>query len=248
MAGFFEAILYQPIYNFFVVLYNHIPDAGAVIFILTVVIKAFLFPLTKKSIEAQKSLTALQPKMEELKEKYKDNQQAMAQATMQLYKEHKVNPVGSCLPILIQLPVFLALYWVLRDVLASERFDVLYSFVANPGTINPMSLGVIDLATPSIVLAAMAAAAQFWQAKMMQSRRPPKAAKKGGKDEGMASMMNKQMLYFMPGFTFIIGVTFPGGLALYWFLSTFITGLQQWIMFRDKKNGSDVIEGEVVSK
>lgn len=248
MKELFQVILYQPIFNGFVGLYNIIPDIGVVILIVTIIIKLTLYPLTAKSIAAQKSMTDLQPKLEALKKKYKGDQQKIAQETMKLYKENKVNPLGSCLPLLIQLPIFLALYWVLRAGLTTDNFDLLYPFIASPGHINPISLGIIDLAQRSVVLAFLAGGAQFWQAKMMMRKKPPKAAGEGGKDENMMAMMNKQMLYFMPVLTVIIGFQLPGGLTLYWFLSTLLMALQQLFMFKKKKDGGDsgVVEGEVV--
>ncbi len=249
MKALFELILYQPIFNLFVGMYNVLPDVGVVILILTILIKLALFPMTKKSISAQKSLSELQPKLEELKKKYKDDQQAMAKETMSLYKEHKVNPLGSCLPLLVQLPIFLALYWVLRDGLTGSNFAMLYNFVPSPGEINPISLGIIDLSKRSVILAVLAGATQYWQAQMMQSKRAPKEAGEGGKDENMMSMMNKQMLYFMPIMTVFIGLSFPGGLALYWFLSTLLTALQQVVMFRGKdkdKMPPGAVEGKLV--
>lgn len=251
MQALFQTILYQPIFNLFVGLYGLIPDVGVAILLLTILIKAVLYPLTASSIKAQKSLMELQPKMEELKKKHKDNQQLLAQETMKLYKENKVNPFGSCLPILIQLPVFLALYWVLQAGLTKDSFDLLYSFVPNPGHINTVSFGIIDLKSRSIVLAVLAGLAQFVQTKMMTRKRPPKAAGEGGKDENMMTMMNKQMLYFMPFMTVFIGIQLPGGLSWYWFLSTVFTALQQLILFRKKDaggtgQGGNVIDGKVV--
>lgn len=248
MAGFFTTILYQPIFNLFVALYDVIPDVGVIIFIITIAIKLALHPLTIKSIRAQKSMQELQPKLDALKKEHKGDQQKIAQETMKLYSEHKVNPLGSCLPMLIQFPVFIALYYVLRGMFGEVRFDLLYSFVSNPGSINPVSLGIFDLSERSIVLAVLAAGTQFLQARMMQSRRPPTAAGDGGKDESMASMMNKQMLYFLPVMTLLIGISFPGGLTLYWFLSTLFMLLQQmWIFRKDApKTGTGVIEGEIV--
>lgn len=250
MSELFHAILYQPMFNAFVALYNVIPDVGAVIVILTVIIKAILYPLTNASIKAQKSMTDLQPKMEALKKQHKENQQVLAQETMKLYKEHKVNPLGSCLPILIQLPVFIALYLVLRDGLTTTDFNSLYTFVKNPGTIDTTTIGGISLHDPSIILAILAGAAQFVQAKMMVRKQPPKAAGEGGKDENMMAMMNKQMLYMMPVMTVIIGIKLPAGLSLYWFLSTLLTALQQMILFKkDTPPGPTppgVIEGKVV--
>jgi len=239
MKWLFDLVIYQPIFNALVGLYNFIPDIGVVIAILTIVIKLILYPLTSASIKAQKSLNDLQPKMDALKVQYKDNQQQLAQETMKLYKEHKVNPFGSCLPILLQIPIFLALYWVLRASLASEHFDLLYSFVKNPGTIKTMSLGLFDLNKPNVVLAILAGGAQYWQAKMLMHRKPPAVAGVGAKDEGMASMMNKQMLYLMPIMTIVIGFKLPGGLALYWLLSTVLTALQQLVVFKKQKTDAN---------
>ncbi|OGH59788.1 MAG: hypothetical protein A2725_02105 [Candidatus Magasanikbacteria bacterium RIFCSPHIGHO2_01_FULL_33_34] len=250
MRELFQTILYEPIFNLFVGLYNIIPDVGIVILIITLAIRIVLYPMTKKSIAAQKSMTDLQPKLEELKIKYKGDQQTLAQETMKLYKENKVNPLGSCLPILVQLPVFIAIYWVLQEGLGSEQnFDTLYSFVKNPGEIKTISLGFIDLGQKNIILAAAAGLAQYWQSKMMQSKKPPKEAGEGAKDESTMSMVNKQMLYFMPGLTFFIGMSFPGGLALYWFLSTLLTALQQKYMLSDKeKNTETKEEKKIVEK
>lgn len=243
MQALFQTLLYVPIFNAFVALYNIIPDVGVVIIIITVLLKLLLYPLTKSSIAAQKSISEIQPKLEELKKLHKDNQQMLAQETMRLYKENKVNPLGSCLPILIQLPIFIAIYWVFREGLTTNNFDVLYSFVKNPEHINTMSMGFLDLGkSGNVILALLAGAAQYWQAKMMQSKRPPKEAGAGGKDEDMASIMNKQMLYFMPIMTIIIGFQFQAGLALYWFVSTLLTGLQQKLMFTKKSPETAVVK------
>ncbi|MBD3311138.1 MAG: membrane protein insertase YidC [Candidatus Magasanikbacteria bacterium] len=245
MREIFEFLLYQPLFNGFVGLYNIIPDVGAVILIITIVIRLVLYPLTKQSIAAQKALSDLQPKLEEIKKKHKGDQQKIAQETMKMYKENKVNPFGSCLPLLIQLPIFLALYWVLRGALTTDNFSLLYSFVSNPEHINPVTLGFFDLGKSSIILAIFAGAAQYWQAKMMSRKKPPKKAGEGSKDEGMMAMMNKQMLYFMPFLTVIIGMQLPGGLTLYWFLSTLTMALQQKFMFRKKDSEEiDVIKKE----
>ena len=258
MIAFFQAILYQPIFNGFVVLYNLIPDVGIVVLIITILIKLILYPLTSSSIKSQKALTDLQPKLEEIKKKYGKEQQKVAQETMKLYKENKVNPLASCLPLLIQLPILISLYYVLRVALSADvHFDLLYPFVSQPEGIKTISLGFIELGKASPILAFLAGGAQFWQAKMMSRKKPPKEAGAGAKDEGMASMMNKQMLYFMPVLTVIIGFQLPGGLTLYWFLSTLFTALQQLVVFKKKQSSGsgdgpsanmqdkNVIEGKV---
>lgn len=255
MASLFHTILYQPIFNLFVGLYNLIPghDVGLVIIILTILIRLALFPLTSKSIRAQKATQELQPKMEAVKKQYADDQQKQAAALMALYKENKVNPFSSCLPLLIQLPILIALYWVLRDGLAGNEITTgLYSFVHNPGKINSLSFGFFDLnASKNYVLAVLAGAAQFWQAKMMVAKQPPKEAGAAGKDEGMMAMMNKQMLYFMPFITVMICISLPSGLSLYWLFSTLLTVVQQIYIQREKKDDNEkgnVIEGKILEK
>ncbi len=230
----FHTIFYQPIFNALIGLYNLVGDIGIAIIILTVLLKLVLWPLTQKSLHSQKMLQSLQPKLKVLQEKHKDDKQALTQATMHLYKEEKVNPFSSCLPLLIQLPFLFALYQVLVDGLHSKSFESLYGFVHNPGTINVMSLGFLNLAVASIPLAIVAGAAQFWQAKMMPRPPIPANAGPGAKDESTMAIMNKQMLYLAPAMTIFIGVKLPGGLALYWVVMSLLTVLQQYLVFKKK--------------
>lgn len=234
MASAFQTILYQPLFNALVGLYNLIPgtDIGLAIIALTIIIKTVLYPLMNSSIKAQKSLQELQPKLNELKQRYGSNKEEMTKRTLELYKTHKVNPLSSCLPVLLQLPILLALYYVLRDGLNTTDFSKLYSFVANPGSLDAMMFGLVNLAKPNIVLALLSGAAQFWQSKMLIAKRPPAAAGAGGKDEDFAAIMNKQMTYVFPVVTVIVGFQLPGGLTLYWLVSTVLTAFQQLVVFR----------------
>jgi YidC/Oxa1 family membrane protein insertase len=152
-------------------------------------------------------------------------------------KKDKVNPFSSCLPLLIQFPFLIAVYQVFRQGLDSKGFELLYPFVSKPEQINHLFLGFIDLAAPSLILAVLAGAAQFWQTKMLMAKKPPLINKqeiKGSGDEKTMAIMNKQMLYFMPIFTVIIGMSLPAGLSLYWFVTTLLMALQQLWMFRKK--------------
>jgi YidC/Oxa1 family membrane protein insertase len=231
----FQVLFYQPILNLLVFLYNVVPgnDLGIAIILLTIIIKIVLLPLSRKSIKSQKALQELQPKIEEIKKKYKKEKEKMSRAMMELYKKNKVNPLSSCLPLLIQLPFLFAVFRVFRDGLSDTSLNLLYSFVSRPDSINYVSLGFIDLSEKQIVIALLAGIAQFWQSKMMMAKRPS-VKSPGAKDEDMMAIMNKQMLYFMPVLTVVIGMSFPGGLALYWLVTTLLTGLQQVYLFRNK--------------
>jgi len=239
LTAIYTTILYQPLYNILIFLYNIIPgqDVGIAIIALTVLIKLLLYPLSRKSIKSQKDLQELQPKIDQLKEQYKDDREKMAGEMMKLYKESKVSPFSSCLPLLIQLPFFIAVYQVFRSGLTSESFDLLYSFVANPNQINHIFLGLIDLSRPNVVLALLAGAGQFFQTKMY-TRRKPEQKSTGSKDENMMAMMNKQMLYVMPIFTVVIGFSLPGGLTLYWLVTTLLMIFQQYFIFKKKTDAT----------
>jgi YidC/Oxa1 family membrane protein insertase len=246
MLELFQTVFYQPIFNLLIFLYNTVSlqDFGVAIVLLTVIVKLILWPLSRKSIKSQKALQELQPKINELKAKHKGNQQVMGKELMALYKKYKVNPFSSCLPLLVQFPVFIAIYRIFREDL-NKHLDLVYSFLYRPEIINTSFLGLMDLSKPNIYLAVMAGAAQFWQAKMMMAKKDKNAVVPSNKKEGMAEIMNKQMLYFMPAITIFIGVTLPGGLTLYWLVLTLLTVLQQSLTVK-KQEKTPIIEGEVI--
>lgn len=232
MFGLFHTLLYQPIFNILVFLYTIIPDIGVAIVILTLLVRGILYPLNRKALRSQRALQDLQPKMDELKKKHKGNQQELGRAMMELYKSEQINPLSSCLPLLIQLPFLIAVFYVFRAGLSDpSALNAVYGFIPRPDSINPVSLGYFNLSNTSPILAVLAGGAQFWQAKMMVTRRQPKV--EGAQDEDMTAIMNKQMVYFMPAITVVIGMTFPAGLTLYWLVTTLATGLQQWLIFRE---------------
>lgn len=246
MGNIFTVVFYQPILNLLVFLYNTVSfqDLGVAIILLTIIIKLILWPLGRKSIKSQKDLQDLQPKLDELKKKYADDKVGLSQATMDLYKESHINPFSSCLPLLIQFPFLIAVYQVFRDGL-SNKLDLVYPFISKPEIINGLSFGFLDLSKPSIYLAILAGLAQFWQAKMMMTKKPA-IKTDGSKDENMTAIMNKQMLYFMPAVTVFIGISLPGGLTFYWFVLTVLTALQQLLVFKKKEAESPIIEGELI--
>lgn len=247
----FQTFFYQPILNLLVFLYDIVPgqDLGIAIVLLTIVIKILLLPLSKQSIKSQKALQDLQPKVEELKKKYANNKEEMGRKMMALYKENKVNPFSSCLPLLIQLPFLIAVFRVFREGFKNGVLDLVYPFIERPESINTLSLGFLELSKPNVYLAFLAGAAQYWQARLMMSKKKAEKKKDESKQENMMAIMNKQMLYMMPVLTVFIGLTLPGGLSLYWFLTTVLTAVQQIYIFNKKDNNkkdNDAIEGEIV--
>ena len=150
MIQLFNTLLYQPIFNLLVFIYNIIPghDIGVAIILLTVIIKLALYPFSLQSIKAQKSMRDLQPKIDELKKKLKGQKDVLAREMMQLYKREKINPMSSCLPLLIQFPFLIAVYRVFRAGLGEGSLDMLYSFIDNPGTLNQLLLAFLIYQNP----------------------------------------------------------------------------------------------------
>jgi YidC/Oxa1 family membrane protein insertase len=234
MKSLLTIIFYQPILNALIWIYDAIPghDFGLAVIGLTILIRAVLWPFQQSALKSQRALQEIQPKLKALQDQYKDDKAGLNKAMVDFYSKEKVSPFSSCLPLLIQLPFLYALFQALRDGLKSINASLLYPFVANPGTINPVFFGFIDLSKPSIPLAVLAGLAQFWQTKMLPMNRPPAGAGPGSKDEDRMAKVNRQMVYIMPAMTVFIGISLPGGLTLYWLVTTLVAVLQQWLFLR----------------
>lgn len=233
MIDIYHTIIYNPILNFLVFLYNIFPikDIGIIIILVTIVLRLILAPFMHKSLKSQKAMSALQPKLNEIRDKHKDDREAQTKAMLELYREHKVNPLSSCLPVLIQLPILFALYGVFNKAL-HNNLDGLYSFIANPGTLNPSFLGLINLSQFNWALAIMAGIAQYWQSATV-------IRWQGNRDnsDSMTSAINANMLYILPLMTvgFAWWLKLPSGLALYWIVTTLFAVAQQYYVHRTHK-------------
>lgn len=241
MFALFHTIVYQPLYNILILFYNIVPgkDFGISIILITILIRTVLIPLYKKQIESQKKLQELQPKIKALQEKTKGDKEQQTKQLMELYKEHKTNPFSGCMPLVVQLIFLIAIYQVLIKI-SSNGLAIdpaqLYSFVSDPGKINQFFLFVVDLTKPSIVIAALAAIAQYFQTKMLMANQPAVPKKDDSAQPDMAQIMSKQMLYLGPFLTLFIGIKFPAGLSLYWLAGTLFMLIQQIIIKKNSKS------------
>lgn len=243
----FFILIYQPILNTLIGLYNIFGDFGIAIIALTLLVKFALIPLSRKQIESQKEMQELQPKIKELQKKYKNDKEQLSKKTMALYKEHKINPAAGCLPLIIQMIIFISMYRVIINISQGHALTIdisqLYPFISHPDQINGLFLGFMHLAEPLWIIAVITAAAQFYQLKMMQTKNE-KVLKKSPKNDDdkksepdFATIMQKQMLFIVPIMTLFIGLKFPSGLTLYWLTSTVFMIAQQWaIMHKEKQN------------
>ncbi len=211
MFYIFNTIFYQPLLNALVVLVWALPgnNYGLAVIILTLLVNLVLLPITHRAKKSQKKIQELEPKLRKIKSDYKDKKEEQARLTMELYREHGINPFTGFLLLIVQIPLFIALYMVFAKG-AGFLHEDLYSFI-QPLSVNGSRMFMfVDLTKPNIFLALIAAAAQYFQGALLM----PKTQNAGAGD--MAHMMQMQMRYVIPIVIFFIGLKFPAALALYW--------------------------------
>lgn len=249
MKTFFETILYIPLYNILVFLVWLIPghSFGWAIVILTILIRIILWPSSVKAARAQVKMQAIQPEVQRIRKEIKD-QQEQGKAMMALYKKEGVSPFGSCLPLLIQMPIIIILYQVFRTGIDASHFNILYSFVPRPESINASFFG-IDLSKPELwILPLLAGISQFALSYLMMPNHitKKKIIPEGKKEEiDPMQMMNKQMIYFFPVITFIFARSMPAAVSVYWVVTT-LFGIGQQLYVNKHIKKEKFIEKSVV--
>lgn len=229
ISTLFYAVFYNPIYNALVALVALVPrgDAGVAVILLTIVIRLALLPFSLSAARAGRVMKQLEPRIKELKEKHKGDKEAEALATWALYREARVNPFANLATVLIQLPVLLALFWVFTG----ESFTTLdtarlYLFTPTPDGVSMAFLGIISVAGKSILLAALAGATQFYQARLALAGAPASAA--GGMQADFQRIMALQLTYVFPIIIAVVAYTTSSAVALYFITTNLVGVLQEW--------------------
>ncbi|OHA70036.1 MAG: hypothetical protein A3F15_00740 [Candidatus Wildermuthbacteria bacterium RIFCSPHIGHO2_12_FULL_40_12] len=239
-SAFFHLLLYKPLFNVLVLLYQFLPgrDFGIAIISLTLLIKLALYPLGSESIKIQRAVQSIQPKIKELQKKYKQDRQKLAAETMDLYKKERINPFAGLFLSLVQIPILIALWRIFWGGFQPEKLADVYSFLPNPGLIDPTFLGFLNLEKPSAILAVFAGISQFLQTKTMtpQTKKTKQEIKVGDAGAQFSSIMEKQMLYFFPFLTVFILWKLPSALALYWLVTALFSVVQQSVLLRKNNN------------
>jgi YidC/Oxa1 family membrane protein insertase len=232
MGYIYTTFIYNPLYNGLILLADLLPflDAGILVILFTIIVKLVLFPLSKKAVRTQAMMKLVEPDLKVIKEKYKDDKQQQAVATMKLYKDKQVNPFSSIFLLLLQLPIIFALYKIFYSAgFSTIHTEILYSFVGVPAHINTIFLGLIDVTQKSVVLALLAAVSQYYQIKFSI----PVTAKKtegGSFQEDLARNMQVQMKYIFPVMIFFISYNIASALSIYWITSNlFMIGQELYI-------------------
>jgi len=223
MGNLFSTYIYEPILAALVFIYNNLAfgDLGIAIILLTVVIRFILLPVFYKSAKDQTLLQKLQPHIKKIQLDHKDDKEKQAKALLELYRTNRLNPFSGIALLIIQLPVFFALFKIFSQGVSLPVFD------------NTLFFGFINLAERSIGIALIAAILQYFQAKLTL----PKGG--GKKEQGMSQLasLGKTMTVVGPVITFVILFNLPSALGIYWVTSTVFSIIQQF--FINKKINPD---------
>ena len=206
-----------------------IPNYGVAIILLTILVRILFWPLTHKSTVGMKKMQELQPKMKEIQKKFKENPQRLQQETWALYREAKVNPMSSCLPMLIQIPVFIALFNVLRS--AVELRYAPFLWIADLSEPEGLFAAYLPFGGLNVLPILMAVSTG------LQSAFTPSAGDRS---------QQRMMMVFMPIMMLVMFYSFPSALSLYWFLSNLFSIVQMWIIRRQTAQKAGVLTPEVI--
>ena len=206
-----------------------IPNYGVAIILLTILVRLLFWPLTHKSTVGMKKMQEIQPKLKEIQTKFKDNPQRLQQETWALYKSAKVNPMSSCLPMLVQIPVFIALFNVLRS--AVELRYAPFLWIADLSEPEGLFAAYLPFGGLNILPILMAVSTG------LQSAFTPTGGDKN---------QQRMMMIFMPVMMLVMFYSFPSALSLYWFLSNLFSIAQMWIIRRQAAQKGEVLVPEVV--
>jgi len=201
----FLSMISQPLFSLLIFIQSFVTNWGVAIIIITLIVKGGMYPLTKAQYTSMAKMRELAPKMAQLKERFGDDRQKMSQATMEMYKKEKVNPAGGCLPLLIQMPIFLALYWVFLESVELRH--------------APFTLWLQDLSAqdPFYILPLLMGVSMF----IMQKMQPMT----------IQDPMQQKIMQYMPVMFTVFFFWFPSGLVLYWLVSNLISIVQMKIIF-----------------
>jgi YidC/Oxa1 family membrane protein insertase len=232
----FTTFLVQPIYNLFVFLLGLMPQGDAVlaIVVMTLIMRAVLYPVFTSSIRTQMGMQAMQPELDAAEQKYKGDKEALTRERMALLKKHKVNPFAAFGALIIQLVVLIALYFALfREGFPVIKEELLYGVVHAPAQVSTTFFGLINILEPHHVALAILVGATQYLAIRLTLRRTPSPTNPD--KETAHKVQSAMMLYFMPSLMAVVSYTFPAGVGVYFVTSNLVSLLQEYILKRQKQ-------------
>ncbi len=239
----FRTFVTKPLFNGLLFIASFMPghNLGLAIIVLTILVKILLLVPNQHALQGQKKIQDIQPQMEEIKKKYPGDMKRIQEETMKLWKEQKINPLQSCLPTLLQFPILIGLFYVIKNgVTIATSQHLLYSFYSHlPANYLGNSLFGFDLLKPSyVVFPVLLVALQFVQMRMMLGRKKKPAneivVKPAGKKPLIDMDQQTIMTYILPFMIGFFALKFPVAVSLYWGVSTLFGIGQQWVVMKKK--------------
>jgi YidC/Oxa1 family membrane protein insertase len=219
----FHTLFYEPVYNLIVVVLTIVPlhDIGTAIVIVTLIVKGILLPLNLSTLRTQYMMKKIEPEMKKIKDLQKKDPQAASKKMIELYRGEKINPFSSLFAMILQIPIFFALYFVFSKGLFNDPSS-LYSFITFPNTLHTQAFGLFDVKERSIIIAVLAGVASFFLARRQTQTMVPEKSTTSGEEsfqDHFMKSMRLQMLYVLPFIVTVSGMFLPAALSLYWFVS-----------------------------
>ena len=230
----------DPVYNGLIFFIGLVPggDVGIAIILTTIVIKLILFPLSIKAAKTQKVMREIEPKLREIKEKFKEKREEQAQAMLKVYQEAGMNPFSAIFVIILQIPLVIALYLAVSGSgtplpeIASER---LYSFVTAPDVVTMQFLGLVDMAGRSVLLAVLAGGSMFIQMRFVMTALPPSdPTATPNLQEELKRNIQLYMRYLLPIVVTVVAYSISAAIALYFVVSNVVAIVQEFYVRRHR--------------
>lgn len=238
-----HTFFFDPVYNVLVFFLDIVPggDVGLAIILTTLAVKLVLLPLALKAARTQVVMRELEPKLREVKEKFKDKREEQARAMMEIYRDAGLNPFASIVLILIQIPIIISLYLSVSKgggvPLPDINIALLYSFMPEPETVSMLFLGFLDMAGKSLPLAALAGITQFLHARLaIPAPEPRKDGQEANFKDDFARSMQTQMRYVMPFIIFMVAYYISAAIALYFTVSNLVSLAQEHYVKKHKNS------------
>ncbi|MEN9551805.1 MAG: hypothetical protein RI935_182 [Candidatus Parcubacteria bacterium] len=219
----FNTFFYEPLYNLVALVLSIVPlhDIGISIIIVTIIVKLLLTPINISALRTQYLMKKLEGEMQEIKTLQKKNPQEAAQKMVAMYKREKINPFSSIFGMILQIPIFIALYFVFANGL-TENKEALYPFITFPEKLHTLAFGIFDVTQKNIVVAVLAGLASYVLARRQTSSMVSQG-EEGSFQEHLMKSMRIQLLYVIPVIVAVSGAFLPSALALYWLVSSMVT-------------------------
>lgn len=231
----FHTLFYEPIYNLLVFFLSIVPlhDIGASIILVTLVVKVLLFPLNIKATKSQYALKKIEKEMQQIRETFKEKPQELGTKLLELYRRENINPFAAIVALILQIPIFIALYLVFSKGIHAD-ITSLYSFITFPDALHTHAFGFLDVTKKNIIVGILTGITAYLLSKRQSSAfSAPSGGKEASFQESFQASLRIQMLYVFPVIILFTASVLPAAIGVYWITSNILGIAQDWYIKKD---------------